>query len=135
MVKHSEEPKCAKLLIYGDANMVIKRLLHQKGKIKFSGKYGADLINEIFNYALVAESIALQNDFDIIHAHDWLAYPAGIAAKKATGKPLVIHVHATDFDRSGGSVNPQVFEIEKMGMDAADRIITGHGRKSAKASA
>ncbi|HCC69697.1 MAG TPA: 4-alpha-glucanotransferase, partial [Bacteroidales bacterium] len=65
-----------------------------------------------------------ENDFDIIHAHDWLAYPAGIAAKNVSGKPLVIHVHATDFDRSGGSVNPVVYNIEKAGMDAADRIIT-----------
>ncbi|HKJ43954.1 MAG TPA: glycosyltransferase family 4 protein, partial [Sunxiuqinia sp.] len=54
----------------------------------------------------------------------WLTYPAGIAAKQATGKPLVIHVHATDFDRSGGSVNPKVYEIEKQGMEAADKIIT-----------
>lgn len=94
------------------------------GKIKFSGKYGSNLINEIFNYAIVAETIAQDNEFDIIHAHDWLAYPAGIAAKKISGKPLVIHVHATDFDRSGGSVNPQVYAIEKEGMHAADKIIT-----------
>jgi glycogen(starch) synthase len=71
----------------------------------------------------VASKIARQYDFDVIHAHDWLTYPAGIAAKYASGKPLIIHVHATDFDRSGGSVNPGVYEIEKMGMDAADRII------------
>jgi glycosyltransferase involved in cell wall biosynthesis len=60
----------------------------------------------------------------VIHAHDWLAYPAGIAAKEVSGKPLVIHVHATDFDRSGGKVNPTVYDIEKRGMDAADQIIT-----------
>ncbi len=94
------------------------------GKIKFSGKYGSNLINEIYNYAIVAETIAQDVEFDIIHAHDWLAYPAGIAAKKTSGKPLVIHVHATDFDRSGGSVNPQVYSIEKEGMDFADKIIT-----------
>ena len=62
--------------------------------------------------------------FDIIHAHDWLAYPAGIAAMEVSGKPLVIHVHATDFDRSGGNVNPDVYHIEKSGMDAASKIIT-----------
>lgn len=94
------------------------------GRIQFTGKYGADLINEIYNYALVAETIARDNAFDLIHAHDWLAYPAGIAAKKVSGKPLVIHVHATDFDRSGGSVNPQVYAIEKEGMEVADKIIT-----------
>lgn len=95
-----------------------------QGRIIFTGKYGENLIAEIYNYALVAESIASDNDFDLIHAHDWLAYPAGIAAKKASGKPLVIHVHATDFDRSGGSVNPKVYAIEREGMEAADKIIT-----------
>lgn len=95
-----------------------------EGKVEFSGKYGASLMREIRDYALVANIIAQDYAFDLIHAHDWLAYPAGIAAKEATGKPLVVHVHATDFDRSGGSVNPAVYEIEKKGMDAADMVIT-----------
>lgn len=96
----------------------------KEGKLEFTGKYGANLIEEIYKYAYVASSISMDYEHDVIHAHDWLCYPAGIAAKEASGKPLVIHVHATDFDRSGGSVNPKVFEIEKMGMDAADKIIT-----------
>jgi glycosyltransferase involved in cell wall biosynthesis len=62
-------------------------------------------------------------NFDIIHAHDWLTFPAGIAAKSISGKPLIIHVHATEFDRSGGNVNPGVFDIEKSGMQMADKII------------
>lgn len=95
-----------------------------KGKINFTGKYGRNLFEEISNYSLIASTIALENDFDIIHAHDWLTYPAGIAAKAISGKPLVIHVHATEFDRSGGSVNPDVFKIEKAGMEAANKIIT-----------
>ncbi len=93
------------------------------GRLNFTGKYGKNLFEEIGNYAVVAGEIALKEEFDIIHAHDWLTYPAGIAAKRASGKPLVIHVHATDFDRSGGRVNPTVFEIEKMGMHLADKII------------
>lgn len=96
---------------------------NSEGKINFSGKYDDDLLQEIYKYSLVAEVIARDNEFDVIHAHDWLAYPAGIAAKRISGKPLVIHVHATDFDRSGGSVNPQVYAMEKEGMDAADKII------------
>ena len=68
--------------------------------------------------------IARTLDFDIIHSHDWLTYPAGIHAKQVTGKPLVIHVHATDFDRSRGNVNPTVFNIERDGMLNADHIIT-----------
>lgn len=95
-----------------------------EGKVKFTGKYGPDLLSEIARYALVANIIAQEHEFDVIHAHDWLAYPAGIAAKQVTGRPLVIHVHATDFDRSGGHVNPSVYAIEKQGMDAADKIIT-----------
>jgi glycosyltransferase involved in cell wall biosynthesis len=95
-----------------------------EGKLYFSGKYGATLLEEIYNYSIVAEYIGREYEFDIIHAHDWLAYPAGIAAKRASGKPLVIHVHATDFDRSGGSVNPQVYSIEREGMETADQIIT-----------
>ena len=95
-----------------------------EGMLEFSGGYGKSLLQEIDKYSIVASVIADENDFDIIHAHDWLAYPAGIAARKVSGKPLVIHVHATDFDRSGGSVNPLVYNIEKAGMDAADRIIT-----------
>ncbi len=96
----------------------------ENGKFHFSGGYGADLMQEIRNYAIIGNVIAQENTFDVIHAHDWLTYPAGIAAKEATGKPLVVHVHATDFDRSGGRVNPVVFDIEKRGMEAADKVIT-----------
>jgi glycosyltransferase involved in cell wall biosynthesis len=92
-------------------------------KIEFSGKYGPGLLQEIRNYALVAEIIARENQFDIIHAHDWLTFPAGIAAKHKSGKPLVVHVHATEFDRSGGNVNPKVYAIEREGMEMADGII------------
>jgi glycosyltransferase involved in cell wall biosynthesis len=93
------------------------------GQVPFTGSYGANLLQEIHNYSLVSNLIAQDYSFDLIHAHDWLTYPAGIAAKEATGKPLVVHVHATDFDRSGGSVNPVVFDIEKRGMQAADKVI------------
>jgi glycosyltransferase involved in cell wall biosynthesis len=91
---------------------------------EFSGKYGANLLDEVSRYALVGASLAETLDFDVIHAHDWLTYPAGIAAKQISGKPLVVHMHATEFDRSGENVNQQVFDIEKSGMEAADRVIT-----------
>ncbi|MDR2475903.1 MAG: glycosyltransferase, partial [Bacteroidales bacterium] len=94
------------------------------GCIEFSGRYPDNLMEEINNYSIVAGVIARTFPFDIIHSHDWLTYPAGIHAKYATGKPLVIHVHATDFDRSRGNVNPQVYGIEKDGMAHADHIIT-----------
>ena len=82
----------------------------------FSGLYGKDLMKEVRQYAIVASEIAKENNFDVIHAHDWLTYPAGIVAKQVSGKPLIIHVHATEFDRSGENINHAVYEIEKKGM-------------------
>jgi glycosyltransferase involved in cell wall biosynthesis len=93
-------------------------------RFRFSGKYGVNLMEEVANYALVASGIAATNTFDVIHAHDWLTYPAGISAKNISGKPLVIHVHATEFDRSGDHVNQPVYNIERSGMEAADLVIT-----------
>ena len=106
--------------IYADFNYMNTNDL---GCIEFSGKYPNNLLEEINNYSIVAGVIARTYDFDIIHSHDWLTYAAGLHAKSVTGKPLVIHVHATDFDRSGGKVNPLVYNIEKNGMDHADHII------------
>lgn len=94
------------------------------GTIDFTGKYGPDLMQEVSNYALVGSEIAHEQTFDIIHAHDWLTYPAGIAAKRISGKPLVVHVHATEFDRTGENYNTVVFDIEKSGMEQADLVIT-----------
>lgn len=94
------------------------------GSVEFSGRYPDNLQEEIRNYDAVAGVVARSREFDIIHSHDWLTYPAGIHAKYVSGKPLVIHVHATDFDRSRGNVNPTVYAIEKAGMDHADHIIT-----------
>jgi glycosyltransferase involved in cell wall biosynthesis len=96
---------------------------HFTGKLEFTGSYGENLFQEIANYAVVASEIAATAEFDVIHAHDWLTYPAGMAAKEVSGKPLVVHVHATDFDRSGGNVNPGVYDMERTGMHAADKII------------
>ena len=91
----------------------------------FSGKYGANLLEEIARYAIVAAQVAKDHagEFDVIHAHDWLTYFAGIAAKRVSGKPLVVHMHATEFDRSGENINTQTYAIERAGMHAADRVI------------
>jgi len=97
---------------------------NKRGMVNFSGRYDINLLDEIYKYSVVASVIAEENEFDLIHAHDWLTYPAGIAAMEVSGKPLIIHVHATEFDRSGGNVNPEVYYIEKRGMEAASKIIT-----------
>lgn len=96
-----------------------------KQRYTFSGKYGANLMEEVARYAMVAAQVAkdLEGQFDVIHAHDWLTYYAGIAAKRVSGKPLVVHMHATEFDRSGENINRRVYAIEKAGMQAADRVI------------
>ena len=94
-------------------------------KYKFSGKYGKNLMEEVSRYAMVAGAIAAEQEFDVIHAHDWLTYYAGIAAKRVSGKPLVIHVHATSFDRgSADNIDTRVYGIERQGMLEADKVIT-----------
>lgn len=93
-------------------------------RYEFSGKYGANLMEEVARYALIGSSLATKYDFDIIHAHDWLTYSAGVAAKETTGKPLVVHMHATEFDRSGENINTDVYSIERRGMEMADLVIT-----------
>ncbi|MFA6705254.1 MAG: glycosyltransferase family 4 protein [Bacteroidales bacterium] len=100
----------------------IKKNEHQR-KYEFSGKYGPSLLEEVERYAMVAAEIAQNYEYEIIHAHDWLTYKAGIVAKKISGKKLVIHVHATEFDRSGENINKAVYDIERFGMDNADHIV------------
>ena len=104
-----------------------ERQLRQKSvfarKYEFAGAYGKNLMEEISRYALVAAEVAKQYEFDVIHAHDWLTYYAGIAAKKISGKPLVAHIHATEFDRTGDNVNTIIYDIERTGLAAADRVI------------
>ncbi len=86
--------------------------------------YGSSLFEEVLLYATKAEEIARKSSFDVIHAHDWLSFLAGLEAKRVSGKPLIVHVHATEFDRSGGnSANPRVYEIEKEGMERADKVV------------
>lgn len=86
--------------------------------------YCSNLIEEVYRYAVAAEGIARDVRHDIIHSHDWMTFPAGIAAKRISGKPLVVHVHSTEFDRSAGhGVNPEVYKIEREGIEKADRVI------------
>ena len=86
--------------------------------------YGATLMAEVRRYAQRARSIASQETFDIIHAHDWLSFLAGIEAKKVSGKPLILHMHATEFDRTGGQgSNKEIYHIEKESLMQADGII------------
>lgn len=89
------------------------------------GSYGgASLTGEAMRYAgSAARMLGTADAFDVIHAHDWLTYLAGVHAKKVSGKPLVVHVHSTEFDRSGETYNKDIYKIERLGMDMADRIV------------
>lgn len=91
--------------------------------LEFTGRYGPDLLQEVQRYAWAVSQLAFEVSFDLIHAHDWLTYLGGIALKALTGKPLVLHIHATEFDRSGENINPIVYEIEREGFRQADKII------------
>ena len=94
------------------------------GLIPLSGDYGPNLMNEVSRYSVVGGYLGETEQFDIIHAHDWMTYLAAIEAKKKSKKPLVVHVHATEFDRSGDNINQNVYEIEKHGMESADLVVT-----------
>jgi glycosyltransferase involved in cell wall biosynthesis len=109
------------VLIETEAN--IARRLGSHSILEPVGPYGRNLIAEVARYSEAAEVIARQEHFNVIHVHDWMTFLAGIRAKRVSGKPLVVHVHALEFDRSGEKVNPDIFAIEKLGMEAADRVI------------
>ena len=89
-----------------------------------SKDYSNDMYSEVYRYAAMAAELADNENFDVVHAHDWMTYPAGIAVAAFSGKPLVIHVHSTEFDRSGEHVNQMIYDIEREGMHRADKIIT-----------
>lgn len=90
---------------------------------KLTGKYGFNLLDEVYQYALIAGSLASKIDHDVIHVHDWLTVLAGVVAKKRCGKPLVFHAHALEPDRSGQSFDTRIYAIEQYGMMQADKVI------------
>lgn len=97
--------------------------LHGARRLSFSGAYGADLMGEVARFALAVGEAARRESFDVIHAHDWMTYPAGLVASRLSGKPLVVHMHACEYDRSGEHVNARIRDLEQLGLDGADRII------------
>lgn len=107
---------------YEETEYEIERVV-TRPPLDFSGAYGPDLHAEVARYALSVAQIAKEQTFDVIHAHDWMAVPAGLAAKKVSGKPLVLHVHACEYDRSGDRPNTVVRDIEQLGLDGADRVV------------
>jgi glycosyltransferase involved in cell wall biosynthesis len=109
-------------LLERDQHLTLEALVAEVNN-DFSGGYGTNLMEEVLRYSIVAAYIADVEPHDVIHAHDWMTYPAGIEAKRVSGRPLVVHAHALEFDRSGEHVNQTVYDVERAGFEAADRII------------
>ena len=85
--------------------------------------YSSDMYTEVYRYAAVAAELAENEHLDSVHAHDWMTYPAGIAVAAMSERPLIVHVHSTEFDRSGEHVNQMIYDIERNGMERADKVI------------
>ncbi len=85
--------------------------------------YSGDLVSESRRYAALCIDLARGEDFDVIHAHDWLTFPAGMAVAAVHGKPLVVHVHSTEFDRSGDQIQQPIYDVERRGLHASMRVI------------
>ena len=85
--------------------------------------YDHFLFRYVRNYTAMAVRIARRLDFDVIHAHDWLTYSAGLLIKDISEKPLVTHVHATEFDRAGGPGDGRIHHLEYLGNQHADRVM------------
>jgi glycosyltransferase involved in cell wall biosynthesis len=124
-------PANAKMKIYGIDSPITGYMTSYEYKEIFSNPgpsksiYGQDLFQEVYRYSRKARLIARKEPHDIIHCHDWMTYKAGINAKRVSKKPLVVHVHATEFDRTGNlGVNQTVYNIEREGMHAADAVIS-----------
>ena len=96
---------------------------NQLEQFKMGELYGADLGTKVVEFSKIAAKLALLTDFDIVHAHDWMTFLAGVEVKKATGKPLVLHVHASQYDRAGADARGWIYDIEKYGMEEADAVI------------
>lgn len=96
---------------------------HGSFTYQLKGGYGPNLFEEVYRYSRLAAAIAMSEHFDVIHAHDWMTYPAALLVKALTGKPLVCHIHATEYDRSGENINTQVASIERAGLLGCDRVV------------
>lgn len=86
-------------------------------------RYGSTIYDEAMRFGELAKGWAQTQPHDILHAHDWMSYPAAMKAHRQSGRPWVAHIHATEYDRTDGHVNPQIAEIEYQGLNDANRVI------------
>ena len=99
----------------------------QNAQDEQANHYGGNIYEQVQWYAQKAAEMAIVEDFDVIHAHDWMTYPAAEAVAAVSGKPIVAHIHSTEFDRSGENVNQVVYDIERRGMLRADQVVAVSG--------
>ena len=104
-------------------NRLIGGNVSSASQLMGSKDYSVDMYTEVHRYAAMAAELAQGRGFDVVHAHDWMTYPAGIAVATLSGRPLVVHVHSTEFDRSGEHVNQMIYDIERQGMERADKVV------------
>jgi len=85
--------------------------------------YGNDIFKEVNRYTALIGEIVENSEFQVVHAHDWMTYPAAVAAKHFSGKPLVVHAHSLEFDRAGENGNERIMSVERYGLQNADKVI------------
>lgn len=113
------KPVSSEMIPYGSSGSLVE-VFDANGHYLFS----RHMLEEVYAYARKAVTIAEEEEFDLIHAHDWTSYLAGIAAKTVSSRPLILHVHATTFDQAAGdNIDPSIYEIEQTGFRAADKIV------------
>ena len=113
-------------LLHPYLDSVHYRTLYLSEQKRFPEKasvYGPDLIAEVIRYGRAGGVLARTLSFDVIHAHDWMTIPAALLAHRISGRPLVLHIHSLEYDRSGENVNEEIRQIEREGVEKADRII------------
>lgn len=115
-----------------EINFRIKKLLSYKDKFIYLGLkqdsdtylYNDKLFKRVNNFTKMVSGFARTLKFDIVHAHDWLTFPAALFLKQKINRPFIAHIHSTEYDRSCGKVNDTIVKIERTGLLAVDTIVT-----------
>ncbi len=100
----------------------IKNIMEECPSRSSSEIYGKNLWSEIERYCFAVRHLADAHEVDLVHAHDWMTFPAAFEFQRVTGVPVYLHVHATEYDRSGDNLNHEVFRIEREGFRRANHI-------------
>jgi glycosyltransferase involved in cell wall biosynthesis len=85
--------------------------------------YGPDIMRKVEVYTEMVEQLSSHLNFDVVHAHDWLTFQAAMRLKYRTAKPLLVHVHSLETDRTNPQARNQVYDIEHNAMELADRVL------------